>query len=65
MPDGVIGAVVGMQISEAEARQRESGYRLGSVLISANVFEGVAQAQGILQRNGGGLIRWGEHSTLV
>jgi hypothetical protein len=65
MPDGVIGAVVGMQISEAEARQRESGYRLGGVLISANVFEGVAQAQGIMQRHGGGLIRWGEHSTLV
>jgi hypothetical protein len=56
MPGGMIGALVGIQISEAEARQRESGYRLGSVLVTAQVFEDVAEAQGIMQRHGGGMV---------
>src|SRR5207248_105624 len=53
---GMIGALVGMRIPEAEARQRESGYHKGSVLVTAKVYEGVIEAKGILQRHGGNLV---------
>jgi hypothetical protein len=53
---GMLGVLLNMQIPEAEARQRESGYRNGSVLISIKVFEGVAEAQSIMQRHGGGWV---------
>ena len=62
-PGGVIGALVDMQMPEAEARQRESGYRLGSVLVTAKVFEGVAEAQGIMQRHGGGMVNQAKPPT--
>lgn len=65
VPGGMIGAFINMRMSEAVARRQESGYREGSVLLTAKVFEDVGEAQGIMQRHGGGMIRWGEHSTLV
>lgn len=65
MPGGVIGALIGIQIPEAEARQREAGYRLGCVLVSANVFEGVAEAQGIMQRYGGGMVNQAKQPILA
>ena len=53
---GMLGVLLNMQIPEAEARQRESGFRNGSVLVSAQVFEGVAEAQSIMQHHGGGWV---------
>lgn len=58
-PGGMIGVLMDMQIPEAEARKREAAYHLGSVLISANVFEEVAEAEGIMLRHRGGMVHRG------
>lgn len=63
LPGGMIGALMNMRMSEAGARRQESSYREGSVLITASVFEDVAEARLIMQRHGGGLVRGGEQPT--
>jgi hypothetical protein len=63
LPGGMIGALMNMRMSEAGARRQESSYRDGSVLITASVFEDVAEAQVIMQRHGGGMVHGGEQPT--
>ena len=63
LPGGMIGTLMNMRMSEAGARHQESSYREGSVLLTASVFEDVAEAQLIMQRHGGGMVHGGEQST--
>ena len=60
-PCGLLGALMRMQIAEGEARQQESGYRRGSVLLTAKVFEDVGEAQDIMRRHGGGMLDQPKH----
>ena|SRR5438874_2336720 len=55
-PGGVTGALLSMHMPEAEARQRESDYGRGSVLLTAKVFEDVPEARRIMQGRGGGMV---------
>ena len=55
-PGGMTGALLSMQMPEAEARQRESDYHRGSVLVTAKVFEDVPEARRIMQGHGGGMV---------
>lgn len=56
-PGGMIGTFISMRMSEAAARRQESGYRDGSVLLTARVFEEVGEATDIMQRHGGAMVR--------
>lgn len=56
VPDGIIGALVGMQIPEAAAREREAGYPKGSVLVTVRVYEGFGEARFLLEHQGGRLV---------
>ena len=53
---GLLRALLAMKIPEAEARRRESSFHRGSVLVAAKVFLGAAEAQSIMDRNGGGVL---------
>ncbi len=64
-PGGMIGAFISMRMSEVAARRQESGYRDGSVLLTAKVFEEIGEATGIMQHHGGAMVRWGELPTSV
>ena len=55
-PGGVTGALLRMHLPEGEARQRESDYHRGSVLVTAKVFEDVTEARRIMQGHGGGMV---------
>ena len=50
---GLVGALSGMGIPEEEARQLETGFRAGGVLVTVNAGHRATEALGILQRNGG------------
>jgi hypothetical protein len=50
---GLVGALSGMGIPENEARQLETGFRSGGVLVTVNAGHRATEALNILQRNGG------------
>ncbi len=49
---GLLGALVGMGIPEAEARHFEEGFRAGGVLVTVNAGPRAADAVAILERHG-------------
>ncbi|MBI5879884.1 MAG: hypothetical protein HZB53_19735 [Chloroflexi bacterium] len=65
LPGGMIGALISLHVPEAAARLQEAGFRAGSVLITARVFEGVADAEGIMRRHGGDVVHSGQAKLTV
>ena len=63
LPSGMLGALMSMRMSEAGARRQEASYRAGSVLLTVSLFENVAEARGIMQRHGGGIVEWEKPAT--
>jgi len=53
---GLLRALLAMKIPESEALRRESSFHRGSVLVAAKLFLGAAEAQSIMDRNGGGVL---------
>jgi hypothetical protein len=50
---GLVGGLIGLDISESEARHFEAGIRSGRVLVLVHTRERVEEAQAILQRHHG------------